>query len=392
MRPCHEVAHIIEQFNSTYHSLYCPSPYISKTMQALLDCRTDKLGGHIDVCTNCKHTRISYNSCRNRHCPKCQATNRERWIEHHSKKLLSVKYFHVVFTMPHQMNGLCIGYPQLLYNLLFEAAWKTMDGFFQNKDHLGADSGMISILHTWGQQLMLHPHLHCIVPGGGINQQGGWKNTKSQGNYLFPIQQVKKVFRAKFVCGLRKLIRQCKVNDQGKKFMDDLFKKEWVIYAKRPFHNSKGVMEYIGRYSHKVAISNHRILSISNQEVSFSYKDYRSEGNKKIMTLAGEEFLRRFALHILPKAFVKIRHFGILSARSVNRLHEIKCKMNGQEISERIKPEKKNWKQVCKDKLNFDPDLCPCCKKGQMITKENLVKPRRGPPPINKWDQFKMTA
>lgn len=392
MRPRHEVAHIIEQFNSAYQSMYWPSPYISKTMQALLDCRTEKLGGHIDVCTNCKHTRISYNSCRNRHCTKCQSTNRERWIEHHSKKLLPVKYFHVVFTLPHELNGLCIRYPQLLYNLLFEAAWKTIEGFSQNKDQLGADSGMISILHTWGQQLMLHPHIHCIVPSGGIDEYGDWKNTKSQGKYLFPVQQLKKVYRAKFVSGLRKLIRQGKVNDQGKKFMDDLFKKEWVAYSKRPFHNSKGVMEYIGRYTHKVAISNHRLLAVTDQEVSFSYKDYRSEGKKKILTLTGEEFLRRFALHILPKAFVKIRHFGIFSARAVNRLHVTKCRMLDQPVTQWVKPPKKDWKQVCKDKLNFDPDLCPCCKKGRMITKEHLAKPRRGPPAISNWDTLRMTA
>ena len=319
MRGRHEVAHIIGRFNTGFQREYAPSGYISKTLQALLNCRTAKMGGHVDVCTNCSHTRISYNSCRNRHCTKCQTTNKERWIEHHSEKLIPVKYFHVVFTLPHELNGLCIRYPGLMYNLLFESAWKTLDGFSQDKNHLGADSGMTAILHTWGQQLMFHPHIHCIVPGGGIEENGNWKNTKSQGKYLFPIKAVKNVYRAKFVAGIIKLVKQGKINDPGKKFMDELFKKDWVVYAKRPFNNSKGVMEYIGRYSHKIAISNHRILDITEKEVSFSYKDYRTEGMKKTMTLNGAEFLRRFALHILPKAFVKIRHFGILSSRQTNR-------------------------------------------------------------------------
>jgi hypothetical protein len=388
MRPRHEVAHIIEKFNPAYRRQHSPSPYISKTLQALVDCRTARLGGHVDVCTHCKHTRISYNSCRNRHCTKCQSTNRERWIEHHSAKLLPVKYFHVVFTMPHELNGLCIRYPQLMYNLLFETAWKTLDGFSHNAKHLGATTGMTAILHTWGQQLMLHPHIHCIVPGGGMEENGNWKNTRSKGNYLFPVREVKKVYRAKFVSGLRKLVKQGKINDQGKKLMDELFKKDWVVYAKRPFHNSKGVMEYIGRYSHKIAISNHRILDITDREVSFSYKDYRSEGKKKAMTLTGEEFLRRFALHILPKSFVKIRHFGIFSSRRADKLHVTKCQMMNQPVTKREKKPKKNWKQVCKDQLNFDPDLCPCCQKGRMLTKEYLEKSKRGPPEISRWNNL----
>ena len=391
MRPRYEIAHIIQKYNASYQKEFSPTGYISKTLNALLNCRTAQMGGHVDVCSNCNHSRISYNSCRNRHCTKCQATNRERWIEHHSAKLLPVKYFHVVFTLPHELNGLCIRYPQLMYNLLFETAWKTLDGFSQNKKHLGADAGMIAILHTWGQQLMLHPHIHCIVPGGGIVNDGTWKNTKSQGKYLFPIKEIKKVYRAKFVSALRKLVKLEKINDQGKRFIDALFKKEWVVYAKPPFQNSKGVMEYIGRYSHKVAISNHRIRNITETEVSFSYKDYRTKGKKKVMTLRGKEFLRRFTLHILPKAFVKIRHFGIFYSRTVNQLHATKCIMLGQPVTKREKPAKKNWKLICKEKLNYDPDQCPCCKKGRMVTKEFIEKPKRGPPAISSWDNLQVT-
>jgi hypothetical protein len=386
MRAQHEVAHIIKQFNSAYHAQHTPTPYISKTLQALLNCRTALMGGHVDVCDSCKHIRISYNSCRNRHCTKCQATNRERWIEHHSAKLLPAKYFHVVFTLPHELNGLCIRYPDLLYGLLFQTAWQTLDGFANNKNHLGAESGMISILHTWGQQLMLHPHIHCIVPGGGIDENGNWKHTKSTGKYLFPIKEMKKVYRAKFVAGLRKLINSGSINHPGQEIFDALFKKDWVVYAKRPFNNSKGVMEYIGRYSHKVAISNHRIMEITEREVSFSYKDYREKGKKKLLTLTGEEFLRRFALHILPRGFVKIRHFGIFSSRAADKLHATKCVLLGQQVTAREKAPKKNWKEVCRDKLNFDPDLCPCCKKGRMVTLELLPKVVRGPPGLSRWN------
>ena len=250
---------------------------------------------------------------------------------------------------------------------------------------------MIAILHTWGQQFMLHPHIHCIVPGGGIDENGKWKNTHSQGNYLFPIKEIKKVYRAKFVADFRKLVKQEKINDQGKKFVDNLFKKDWVVYAKRPFNNSKGVMEYIGRYSHKVAISNHRLLDITDREVSFSYKDYPTEGRKKVMTISGEEFLRRFSLHILPKAFVKFRHFGIFSLRSVEKLHETKCIMQGQPITTREKKPKKNWKEVCKEKLDFDPDLYSCCKKGRMVTKEFIEKAKRAPPEISSWNNLQIT-
>lgn len=393
MRPKHEVAEVIEKFNGSYEKLHKPTPYICKTFNALLKCRTASLGGHTDVCENCRHTRNSYNSCRNRHCPKCQATNRERWIEYHSEKLLPVKHFHVVFTLPHELNGYCIRYAKEMYGLLFQTVWKTIEGFAINKNHLGALSGMISILHTWGQQLMLHPHVHCIIPAGGINEQGLWQSTRGNGTYLFPIGELRKVFRAKYVAGIRRLVKQGLINDPGRKFLDDLFKKDWVVYAKKPFNNSKGVMEYIGRYSHKIAISNHRLISVDDKEVTFSYKDYRDDGKNKAMTLSGEEFLRRYALHVLPRSFVKIRHFGIFSSRNVEMLHAVKCKMLGQPPAPREKKPKKSWKVICREKLNFNPDLCPCCKKGRMIRIE-VLKPVVRPPPVlqlnNDWSALNL--
>ncbi len=395
MRPKHEVAEIIKNFRITYERQFHPTPYISKTFRALLHCRTACLGGHTDVCDNCKHTRTSYNSCRNRHCPKCQAVNREAWIDHHSEKLLPVKHFHVVFTLPHELNGYCLRYPERMFALLFETAWRTIDGFASNKDHLGADTGMMSILHTWGQQLMLHPHVHCIIPAGGLNKQAQWQSTRGNGSWLFPVKEMKKVFRAKFVAGIRKLMKQGLINDPGKLFLNALFKKDWVVYAKKPFNNSKGVMEYIGRYSHKIAISNHRLVHIDENEITFLYKDYRQEGVKKHMTLTGEEFLRRFALHILPKSFVKIRHFGIYSSRSAEMLHAVKLKMTGRKPQAYKKKPKKNWKVICKEKLNFNPDLCPCCKKGKMVRVE-VFTPLQRPPPSqlsnNDWSKQALPA
>lgn len=390
MKALHEAAHIIHRFENSYQQKHQPTHYISKTLRAVKECRTANLGGHIDLCDNCNHKRISYNSCRNRHCPKCQVTNRERWLDHHEQRLLPVKHFHCVFTLPHELNGLCIRYPKLMYGLLFDTVWQTISGFAANADYLAATTGMTAILHTWGQQLMLHPHVHCIIPAGGITADGVWKNSKGNGTFLFPVKPLKKVFRAKYVAGLRKLIQQNFIAVQPPNLFDELFKKDWVVHTKRPFSNTKSVMEYLGRYTHKIAISNHRLTDVNDQTVSFTYKDYRDKGNKKIMTLAGDEFLRRFALHILPKQFVKIRHYGILSSRHTQLLHAQQCLLNNEPVTQKEKQEKKTWKEICHIKLNFNPDACPCCKTGRMITIELIGRnENRGPPILNGWKNDK---
>jgi hypothetical protein len=212
--------------------------------------------------------RISYNSCRNRHCPKCGNLQKEEWMLAREAELLPVSYFHVVFTLPDTLNGLAIAYSAKIYNLLFQVAWQTMQIFAADAKHLGAQAGMIAILHTWGQNLSLHPHLHCIVPGGGITNSRAWKEAKSKGKFLFPVKALSKVFRAKFVKGLRKSFTHL-----GQSFFTSLFKKEWVVYAKRPFFGPKQVIEYLGRYTHKVAISNHRLLAVADGKVTFSYND-----------------------------------------------------------------------------------------------------------------------
>ena len=250
-----------------------------RTLSALKRCRTADLGGHVDACTDCGSMRISYNSCRNRHCPKCQGKNREEWIAKREAELLPVPYFHVVFTLPDTLNRLAMYQPKAVYDSLFEAAWQTISCFAKDQKHLGAKAGMIAILHTWGQTLSIHPHLHCIVPGGGLTKKRKWKTAKSKGKYLFPVKAMSKVFRAKYVQALKSRLQP------AKELVDELFQKGWVVYAKRPFGHPKAVLEYLGRYTHKVAISNHRILGIDPKQTTFSYKDYRQGAQKLEMSM-----------------------------------------------------------------------------------------------------------
>jgi len=302
---------VAEVLNRNQHRLshYCANSWQERTLHALRKCRTAALGGHVDQCDHCGNLSVSYNSCRNRHCPKCQSEQREAWIQAREAELLPVPYFHVVFTLPQQINPLCLYAPAKVYGLLFKTAWSVMQSFAQDPKHLGAKPGMIAVLHTWGQNLSLHPHLHSIVPGGGVTKQSKWKSARNKGKFLFPVKAMSKVFRARFVAGLRKAFPE-----QPKAFFDQLFDKPWVIYAKRPFQHPKAVVKYLGRYTHKIAISNHRITSLDNGQVTFRYKDYRKGAQKLEMSLPDQEFIRRFSQHILPKGLVRIRHYGFLSS------------------------------------------------------------------------------
>jgi len=345
-----------------------------RTLNAIKCCRSAALGSHIDACTNCGHLRISYNSCRNRHCPKCQGTQRERWIQAREDELLPVPYFHVVFTLPDILNPLCLQHGKIVYNTLFQTAWSVLRSFSDDPKWLGAKVGMIAILHTWGQTLSLHPHLHCIVPGGGLTPQGKWKAAKTHGKYLFPVKAMSKVFCARFMAALTKALPD--KMDYG--LVSELYKKRWVVYAKRPFNGPYSVIEYLGRYTHKIAISNHRIRDVSNGTVSFSYKDYRQSGIIKEMTLDALEFIRRFAMHILPKAFVRIRHYGILSSSA-----KAKCAVQIKEqLPEVLKPQSN--RPLPKP---YNPKECPCCKKETMVS---ILRFNRRGPPENWQDLAKM--
>ena len=334
-----------------------------RTLSAISICRTSALGGHIDACEECGVIRISYNSCRNRHCPKCQGSNREKWIQARVDELLPVPYFHVVFTMPSELNELCMQYPERMYDILFKSAWETLQTFAANK---GLKTGMIAVLHTWGQTLSLHPHLHCIVPGCGTDKPGKWRNLRANGKFLFSVKALSKMFRAKYVYHLRK------ENIVSPVVLDNMFCNPWVVFTKRPFAHPAHVIEYLGRYSHKVAISNNRLKDYCAGKVTFSHKDYRNACKVKEMTLDDTEFVRRFALHILPKGFMKIRHFGILSST---------CKkITIPRIREQAGPVAIVYGDERKLKV-FNPKLCPCCGKESMVTIE-VISPR-GPPKPN---------
>lgn len=372
MRPAFEVADVI---NAHWQDLLRSGQFNAwqlRTLDAIRRCRTASLGGHVDLCTSCGHTRISYNSCRNRHCPKCQQIQRERWIQAREAELLPVTYFHVVFTLPEAINKLCLFEPAKVYKLLFDTVWSVIRDFGQDEKHLGAQTGMICILHTWGQNLSLHPHLHCIVPGGGLTKAGYWKQARGDGDFLFPVKALSPVFRARFVAALRRQFPR-----QEKAFYDGLFKTPWVVYTRQAFGGPQQVVEYLGRYTHKIAISNHRIISFTDGKVCFRYKDYRHESKTKTMTLHATEFIRRFALHVLPKGFVRIRHYGILSS---SRKQKTLPAIHYQLGSVYRKESWKDWKQICVQHLDYNPDCCPVCKKQTMIT--ILVFDKRGPPEV----------
>lgn len=381
MQAKHELAHVLRaQWNAIEQSVKNKSlnTWQIRTLSALSKCRTASLGGHIDGCTNCGSLRISYNSCRNRHCPKCQGNEREEWIHAREKELLPVAYFHVVFTLPSELNTLCMQYPRIMYASLFDAAWDTINTFSKDEKHLGATTGMISIMHSWGQKLTLHPHLHCIIPSGGLTKQGKWKQCKTKGNYLFPVKALSVVYRAKYIFHLRKHVAEFNSNAEkqivlSQNVIDACFKKQWIVFAKKPFSGVNSVVEYLGRYTHKVAISNHRITAIDNvnNTVTFNYKDYKANGSKKQLTLNSMEFVGRFCLHILPKAFVRIRHYGILSSTAKTKAIDL---IRKQLPVKKTKPTKARA-------IVYNPLLCKCCKKETMICILNFDQ--RGPP--TKW-------
>jgi ribosomal protein L37AE/L43A len=281
-------------------------------LRAITACRTAALGGHLDSCSRCDLRAISYNSCRNRHCPKCQAQARQRWLARREQDLLPVPYFHVVFTLPHALNPLCQRHPRLLYDLLFRASAQTMLEVAADPKHLGAKIGFLSILHTWGQNLRLHPHLHCVIPAGGFDPSySRWVHPKYP--FFLPVKVLSRVFRGKYLALLQQALRQRRL-DYPAPLVRMLLKDDWVVYAKPAFGEPTRVLRYLGRYTHRVAISNQRLLSFDGQRVSFRWKDYAHGNKQRIMTLTAVEFLRRFCQHVLPRGFVRIRHFGYLAS------------------------------------------------------------------------------
>ena len=296
-----------------------------KVLTAIERCRTAALGGHVDECTACGHRAISYNSCRNRHCPRCQANARDRWIQARSRDLLPVPYAHVVFTLPHEFAPLALQNKRVVYDLLFRTSAETLVEVARHPERLGADIGFFSVLHTWTQKLEHHPHVHCVVPAGGLAPDRS-KWIASHPKFLLPVAVLKEVFRAKFTEALNEAFRSGKLGFHGtlkplgrpKVFAElirQTYRKDWVVYCKRPFGGAEHVLRYLGCYTHRVAISNHRLVSLADGKITFRWRDSAHKNKKRLMTITVEEFLRRFLLHVLPTKFVRIRHFGILSTR-----------------------------------------------------------------------------
>jgi hypothetical protein len=326
-RPTLEVADILRAQGDHFLDRYRSSFDFQqrKAFRAIQRCRTAALGGHVDVCSECGRQEISYNSCRNRSCPKCQTQARERWLAAREQELLPTNYFHVVFSVPHELNVLVLDNSGLFYDLLFTASAQTLREVAADPQHLGAEIGVISILHTWGQNLLLHPHIHCAIPAGGLTpDHTRWIHPRYP--FFLPVKVLSRVFRGKFLAGLKCLYRGKKLQCAGPsaaladprqfaQLIRRLHRQDWVVYAKPAFGGPLQVLRYLGRYTHRVAISNHRLLAFDGEHVTFRWKDYAHDGKWKQMTLAASEFLRRFFLHVLPKAFVRIRHFGFLANR-----------------------------------------------------------------------------
>ena len=339
-----ELADVFRQYGERYQRTHRLSASQHKVMRAVSVCRTPELGGHLDRCESCGFERPAYNSCRNRHCPKCQALAKARWLEKQTSELLPVGYFHLVFTLPHELNGLILTHQKMVLALLFKAVSKTLLEFGQTR--LKGTLGIIAVLHTWDQILKDHFHLHCLVPAGALSfDHSHWIAARE--NFLFPVKALSRVFRAKFLALLQQSCDKGKIPAANNAIKASR-QKSWVVYAKKPFGSPQTVLDYLGRYTHRVALSNDRILQVQDGEVTLSYRDRKDSDRKKTMTLEAQEFIRRFLLHVLPEGFMRIRHFGFLANRA-----------------------KKQSLAQCRKLLDLQPPLPPC---SNLSAKDLLLK------------------
>jgi hypothetical protein len=368
VRPKFEVSQIVDRFGRQFIGQCQPNSFILRTLDALQKCRTAALGGHKDVCDCCGKQHLSYNSCGNRHCPKCQSNKQAIWVDNRISDALDVKYFHVVFTVPQALNPVCMLDSKQFYNSMFECVWSVLQTF--GYSHYGVESGAICVLHTWGQNLSLHPHIHCIVPAAGLTIKGKLKHISKQGKFLYPVRMLSTVFRGKMLEKIKRQLKQSNQLTQYQSLLDQLWKKPWVVYCEPPLGNAQQIVKYLGQYTHRVAISNHRIQNIDDSGVSFFYKDYKDKSKKKLTKLSGVEFLRRFCMHILPYRFVKIRHYGILSSKQKDRIKPLKTKKQ-KEVKVKETPQERILRITGFDRFN-----CPFCKTGILHTVELLPRIR----------------
>ena len=371
-----------------YRRLHRPSVAQEAVLRHISDCRTAALGGHLEQCDSCEYQRISYNSCRDRHCPKCQSTARNEWVTQRLQRLLPVPYFHVVFTIPDRLNPLALRNKEVVFKILFAAVAQTLLAIGRTEKHLGAQIGFTAVLHTWGQNLLFHPHVHCVVTGGGLSADGQrW--IPSRENYFLPVKVLGRLFRGKFLAALEKAYRGGKVDLAGstahlsdpatwRTFRDRLYQLDWIVYAKPPFGGPEHVFRYLGRYTHRTAISNRRIVDFANGRVTFSWRDYADGCKRKLLTLDAIEFLRRFLLHVLPKGFVRIRHYGICASANVNGKLEIARSLlqpRNEEPPPSEEPpraESPAWWERLLHQTGIDALACPCCPAGRMVRQRAL--------------------
>jgi hypothetical protein len=384
-RPALEVADVFRQYAGAFRQTHGGSMSCGqlRVMHAVEVCRTAALGGHVDECDHCGQRTISYNSCGNRHCTKCQSLARARWLDDRRSELLPVEYFHVVFTVPDQIAQLALQNKPVVYNILFRAASETLRRIAADPRHLGAEIGFLAVLHTWGQNLHHHPHLHCVVPGGGLSDDDRcWVACPKR--FLLPVKVLSRLFRRLFCDYLQEAFQSQKLKFHGRlsdlsdpqafaRWLQPLRQIKWNVYSKPPFGGPPQVLEYLGRYTHGVAISNNRILAIADGQVTFQWKDYKDGGTSKTMTLTADEFIRRFLLHVLPDRFVRIRHFGFLANRHRHKKLDL-CRTLLNVTAATYLPTLPVDYKTCYQLLTGQSlDRCPLCHQGRMLRVEILA-------------------
>jgi Putative transposase/Transposase zinc-binding domain len=386
-----EVADVIRSCGPTFLDQFGDS--LSSEQRRVLDdlarCRTAALGGHVEVCDQCGHQRIAYNSCRNRHCPKCQGTAAAQWLDARASELLPVEYFHVVFTLPEVIGPIALQNPRVVYGILFHAAAETLSQIAADPKHLGAEIGILAVLHTWGQNLQHHPHVHCVVPGGGLSPDGSsWLSCRP--GFFLPVRILSRVFRGKFLAMLRNAFDRGRLSFHGRlsglaepcKFQHQLTasaRTDWIVYAKLPFGGPGQVLKYLARYTHRVAITNRRMVASEDGKVRFRWKDYAHGGREKTMTLDASEFLRRFLLHVLPSGFVRIRHYGFLSNRLRHEKVSVCRALLSSDSASECPPTCPPLEPVVIDTELATTAVCPQCGKGRMVVVEELPPTLIGP-------------